>query len=246
MEQNPIWNPVQNPAVDEERLKEQISLVQGRVAQAARESGRKPEDITLLAATKTQSAQTINRAIAAGITHIGENRVQELVDKFEQYDKAHCKVHFIGHLQQNKVKYLVDKVDMIQSVDSERLAAEINKQCIKKNRVMDVLVEVNIGREGAKSGVLLEDLEPLLEKISSFERICVRGLMTIPPICENTEQNKHYFSVLNKEFLDIRAKKLDNVNMDFLSMGMSGDYYSAICCGANLVRVGTALFGARN
>lgn len=227
-------------------LEERVAFVRAQVAQAARASGRQLEDITLLAATKKQDAHTINRAIAAGITHIGENRVQELTQKYEDYDKAHCTIHFIGHLQQNKVKYIADKVDMIQSVESAPLAAEIERQCAKLGRVMDVLVEVNVGREAAKSGVYAENLRALLAEIALFPHIHVRGLMTIPPASQNPAENRRYFGILQQEFLDIKAKKLDNVDMDFLSMGMSADYCEAIRCGANLVRVGTALFGARN
>lgn len=235
----------QNPLPDA-TLEERLAYIRARVAEAAAESGRRPEDVTLLAATKMQDAQTINRAIAAGITHIGENRVQELTAKYEDYDKDRCSIHFIGHLQQNKVKYIADKVDMIQSVDSLPLAMEIEKQCAKLGRVMDVLVEVNVGQEAAKSGVYPEKLQNFLTELAPFAHLHVRGLMSIPPVCQNPADSRHYFGILHQEFLDIMEKKIDNVHMDYLSMGMSADFYDAICCGANLVRVGTALFGARN
>lgn len=226
-------------------LEENIKAIFKNVRDAAEKSGRSFEDVTILAATKTQDTATINRAIAAGITHIGENRVQELTEKYEGYDKAHAKVEFIGHLQVNKVKYVADKAERIQSVDSLRLAEEIEKQCAKISKKMNVLVEINIGRETAKNGIFLEDAERFLKDLSSFEHISVDGLMCIPPICENRETLMRYFNTLYKEFLDIRAKKIDNINMDILSMGMSGDYCEAILCGANVVRLGTAIFGAR-
>ena len=235
----------QNPLPDA-TLEERLAYIRARVAEAAAESGRRPEDVILLAATKMQDAQTINRAIAAGITHIGENRVQELTAKYDDYDKDRCSIHFIGHLQQNKVKYIADKVDMIQSVDSLPLAMEIEKQCAKLGRVMDVLVEVNVGREAAKSGVYPEKLQNFLTELAPFTHLHVRGLMSIPPVCQNPADSRQYFGILHQEFLDIMEKKIDNVHMDYLSMGMSADFYDAICCGANLVRVGTALFGARN
>ncbi|MBC8545399.1 YggS family pyridoxal phosphate-dependent enzyme [Clostridiaceae bacterium NSJ-31] len=236
---------MENQSIRDEQLKRNIEDVQERVRLAAQRSGRSYEDITILAATKTQDVATINWAIACGIRCIGENRVQELTAKYDGYDREHAAVQFIGHLQVNKVKYIVDKVELIQSVDSLKLAAEIDRQCAKIGHVMDVLVEVNIGGEVSKSGVAPHELEPLLLGLAGLEHIKVRGLMTIPPICENRKQSEQYFSILHKEFLDIRAKTLDNIDMDILSMGMSGDYETAIECGANMIRVGTALFGPR-
>ena len=221
-------------------------LINERIAEAAEKSGRRREDITLLAATKTVDAQTINHAISLGLDHIGENRVQELLSKYEQYDLEHCSLQFIGHLQTNKVRQIVDKVDLIQSVDSFKLAKEISNQSLKRDKVTDILVEVNIGREENKSGVFEENLEELLCQISELKGISVKGLMTIPPICENEHKILKYFNNMHKLFIDISQKKLDNVNMTILSMGMSADYYEAILEGANMVRVGSALFGARN
>ena len=221
-------------------------LINERIAEAAEKSGRRREDITLLAATKTVDAQTINHAISLGLDHIGENRVQELLSKYEQYDLEHCSLQFIGHLQTNKVRQIVDKVDLIQSVDSFKLAKEISNQSLKRDKVTDILVEVNIGREENKSGVFKENLEELLCQISELKGISVKGLMTIPPICENEHKILKYFNNMHKLFIDISQKKLDNVNMTILSMGMSADYYEAILEGANMVRVGSALFGARN
>lgn len=234
----------QNPAGNNSLLQSNLDRIRDNVRAAAQQSGRCFEDITILAATKTQDADSINEAIELGVNCIGENRVQELLEKYERYDKR-ASVQFIGHLQLNKVKYIVGKVDLIQSVDSFRLAAEIERQSLKAGCVTDILVEVNIGREDSKSGVYPEDLRPLLAQLSPLEHIRVRGLMTIPPICESVEQSRYFFSSLHKEFLDISAKKLDNVNMDFLSMGMSADYVCAVECGANLIRIGTGLFGTR-
>lgn len=230
--------------VDEDQLKRNIETVALNVRAAAERSGRKYEDIKILAATKTQNAEMINRAISYGIRYIGENRVQELTEKYDAYDKENASVHFIGRLQTNKVKYLADKVDMIHSVDSVKLAAEIDRNCEKLDKVMNVLAEVNVGGEAAKGGVEVPRLEQFLSDISHFQHIHVCGLMTIPPPCD-ANRVRNYFSILTKEFLDIGAKKLDNINMEFLSMGMSGDYAYAVECGANIVRVGTAIFGLR-
>lgn len=221
-------------------------LINERIAEAAEKSGRSREDITFLAATKTVDAPVINHAIFLGLDHIGENRVQELLSKYEDYDLSRCSLQFIGHLQTNKVRQIVDKVDLIQSVDSLKLANEISAQSLKRGKKTDILVEVNIGREENKSGVFEENLEELLCQIAQLEGISVRGLMTIPPICENTHKICKYFHNMHNLFIDISQKKLDNINMSILSMGMSSDYYEAILEGANMVRIGSALFGARN
>ena len=217
-----------------------------RIADAAEKSGRKREDITFLAATKTVDPMVINHAISLGLDHIGENRVQELLSKYEAYDLSNCSLQFIGHLQTNKVRQIVDKVDLIQSVDSIKLAREISNQSIKRGKKTDILVEVNIGREENKSGVFEENLEELLCQIAELDGISVKGLMTIPPICENEHKILKYFYNMHKLFIDISEKKLDNVSMNILSMGMSADFYEAILEGANMVRIGSALFGARN
>ena len=217
-----------------------------RIADAAEKSGRKREDITFLAATKTVDPMVINHAISLGLDHIGENRVQELLSKYEAYDLSNCSLQFIGHLQTNKVRQIVDKVDLIQSVDSIKLAREISNQSIKRGKKTDILVEVNIGREENKSGVFEENLEELLCQIAELDGISVKGLMTIPPICENEHKISKYFYNMHKLFIDISEKKLDNVSMNILSMGMSADFYEAILEGANMVRIGSALFGARN
>lgn len=222
------------------------NLINERIAQAAQKVGKRRGDITLLAATKTVSPNVINHAISLGLDHIGENKVQELLSKYDEYDLENTSLQFIGHLQTNKVRQIVDKVDMIQSVDSVKLASEISKQALKFNKKMDVLVEVNIGREENKSGVEPEKLEELLCEIAKFEGISVKGLMAIPPICENQHKIAKYFNNMHNIFIDISQKKLDNISMTILSMGMSADYYEAILEGANMVRVGSSLFGARN
>ena len=221
-------------------------LINERIAEAAQKVGKKREDITFLAATKTVDADTINHAISLGLDHIGENRVQELLSKYEDYDLSNCSLQFIGHLQTNKVRQIVGKVDLIQSVDSLKLAQEIAAQSVKRNLTTDILVEVNIGREENKSGVFEENLEELLTQIAQIHGISVQGLMTIPPICDNKQKISEYFNKMHRLFIDISQKKLDNINMSILSMGMSDDYYEAILEGATMVRIGSALFGARN
>ncbi len=217
-----------------------------RIAQAAIKSGRNPEDIKFLAATKTVAPRYINHAISLGLSYIGENKVQELVQKYDSYDLNNCSLQFIGHLQTNKVRQIIDKVDLIQSVDSVKLAQEIASQSLKRGTITNILVEVNIGREENKSGVYVENLFDFLQKISRIDGISVQGLMTIPPICENKDEIRKIFKKMNQLFIDISAKKLDNIYMNCLSMGMSDDYYEAILEGATMVRIGSALFGARN
>lgn len=214
------------------------------IARAAKESGRNPEDIILLAATKTVDIELINYAINAGVEFIGENRVQEFLSKYNSYAPSHK--HFIGHLQSNKVKDIIDKVELIHSVHSYKLAEEISKQALKRNITTSILLEINIGEEQSKSGFLYDEVPTAVEKISRLEGIKIKGLMAIPPICENPEQNRPYFAKMKKLFIDIGNKKIDNSSMDILSMGMSDDYEVAISEGANMVRLGTALFGRRN
>ena len=216
------------------------------IAKAAQSVGKTADDITFLAATKTVDAPTINHAISLGLRYIGENRVQELLSKYEDYDLDHASMQFIGHLQTNKVRQIVGKVDLIQSVDSVKLAREISRCSIKQNISTDILLEVNIGREENKSGVLPEALPELLDEIKDIPAIKVRGLMAIPPICENAQENCKFFDNMRHIFLDIGSKNIDNISMEVLSMGMSDDYAEAIRCGANMIRVGSALFGKRN
>ncbi len=215
-----------------------------RIAAAAKKSGRSPADITLLAATKTVDTELINYAISKGVGYIGENRVQELLSKYDLY--APCHKHFIGHLQTNKVKDIIDKVELIESVDSVRLAKEISKQATKLQKTVDVLIEINIGGEESKSGFAPEQAAAAVAEIAQMQGIRVKGLMAIPPICENNDDNRKYFAKMYNLFVDIGAKKIDNSSMEILSMGMSDDFDVAIEEGANLVRIGTALFGRRN
>lgn len=229
-----------------EDVEENLKVIRENIADAALKSGRKPEDITLLAATKTVPVEVINHSIALGVNHIGENRVQELMDKYDSYDLERSRLHFIGHLQVNKVKYLIGRVSMIQSVDSEKLAAEVSRLSLKKGLTTDILLEVNIGREENKSGVLPELLPELINKISQLPAVHIRGLMAIPPADALEAETRDYFLRMNQYFVDTQGKKMDNVSMDYLSMGMSADYAQAILAGANLVRVGTALYGPRN
>ncbi len=211
---------------------------------ALEKAGKTEEDVILLAATKTVDIDTINYAISKGINYVAENRVQELTAKHDKLSKVH--EHFIGHLQTNKVNDVIDRVELIQSVDSYKLAKEISKQALKIGKVMDILLEINIGEEESKWGFFYEEAEEAVKEVAKLEGIRIRGLMTIPPICETEAEIREYFRKMNKLFIDIGSKKIDNSYMDILSMGMSDDFDIAIEEGANLVRVGTALFGKRN
>ena len=215
------------------------------IARAAEQAGRRPEEITLLAATKTVPMEVINHAIDRGLSCMGENRVQELLDKYDGLHRDRCDVQFIGQLQTNKVKYLIGRVSCIQSVGSVKLAREISRLCLRENTTMKVLVEVNIGREESKGGVLPEALYECVDEIRTLPGIQVTGLMAIPPICENIAKLRGYFSAVRQSYVDIAAKKMDNVSMSCLSMGMSSDFAEAIACGATMVRVGSSLFGKR-
>ncbi len=224
---------------------ENYSIIEQQITEAARSVGKRREDIILLAATKTVPVEVINHAIARGIDYIGENRVQEFLSKEGALsDRAHR--HFIGHLQTNKVKDIVGRVEMIESVHSEKLANVIGKQSCERGIVTDILLEVNIGNEESKSGFTVEELPNAIMRIAKISGVRVKGLMAIPPICEKKSEILPFFNQMNKLFIDIRDKKIDNVIMEYLSMGMSGDFYEAILSGSNIVRLGTALFGQRN
>ncbi len=226
-------------------IKYNYDFINEKIAEAAMKAGKTRDDITFLSATKTVEPEYINYAISLGLSYIGENKVQELLSKYDQYNLENCSLQFIGHLQSNKVRQIVGKVDLIQSIDSMKLAKEVSKCSLKNNITSDILVEVNIGKEENKSGVMPEMLEELVEEISTLPAVNVKGLMTIPPICEKKDEIRRYFEKMNRLFLDISSKKLDNVSMDILSMGMSSDYYEAILEGASMVRIGSALFGNR-
>ncbi len=227
-----------------EWFNQNFAEVSEKISVACEKAGRDPKDVILLAATKTVPVEVINHAINSGINYIGENRVQEFLSKIDDLNTTAHR-HFIGHLQTNKVKDVVGKVEMIESVHSLKLAAEIDRVSEKLNVVTDILVEVNIGNEESKSGFLAEEVENALTEMGKMEHIKVKGLMTIPPICENIEKVSQYFDKMRKLFIDIRGKNMDNVNMEYLSMGMSDDYETAILYGANIVRIGTRLFGQR-
>ncbi len=228
-----------------ENVEYNYRTIENNINEAAMKSGRSREDIIFLAATKTVEPVVINHAIDCGLRYIGENRVQELLSKYDEYDLEKSDLQFIGHLQTNKVRQIIDKVSLIQSVDSLKLASEVGRQAKLHDKNMDILVEVNIGREENKSGVMPENLEELLYNIKDIDGISVRGLMAIPPICTEKSQICKYFENMHRIFIDISAKKYHNISMDYLSMGMSDDYREAILCGANMVRVGSALFGQR-
>ncbi len=223
-----------------------VQTARAHIAQAAAACGRKPEEITLVAATKMNDAARVRAAVEAGVDVCGENRVQELLGKYEQHAYEGKPLHFIGTLQSNKVKYLIGKVEMIESVSSVKLAAVIEREAAKAGVVQDILLEVNIGAEPSKSGFSPEELPVSLEKIAGFQHVRVRGLMAIPPKTKPNEEKTLYFDRMSKLFIDISAKKYDNISMDCLSMGMSADYMEAISCGATIVRLGTVIFGARH
>ena len=227
-------------------IQEHVDQVRAHIAAAARSAGRDPEEITLCAATKVQTDDTIREAIAAGITVCGENRVQELTAHLAADAYRGAQVHFIGHLQTNKVKQVVGKVDLIHSVDSERLLRAIDAQAAKQDLVQDILLEVNIAGEESKGGCTPEEARQLAQLTRELEHVRLRGLMAIPPISPEPGANRPFFAAMRQLFVDIKANMGDNqCNMDCLSMGMSGDYPDAIAEGATLVRVGTALFGPR-
>lgn len=239
---------MENLLIDNERMiavEENYKRLNEQISEATEKSGRSLDAVRFMAVTKTVEPAYINRAIELGIDLIGENRVQEFMGKREMLNLGGVEKHLIGHLQTNKVKQIVGQVDMIESVSSIKLANEISKASNAFGIVTPVLIEVNIGNEASKSGMLVETLEENLCEISSFTGISVQGLMTIPPICENSAEIRKYFSNMYKTFIDISSKKLDNICMKILSMGMSGDFTEAILEGATLVRIGSSLFGAR-
>ena len=219
--------------------------VDRRVGEACARSGRNRKEVTLIAVSKTKPVELIREAMDAGADVFGENKVQELCDKYEQLPKT-LHWHLIGHLQRNKVKYIVDKVDLIHSVDSMRLAEEISKEAEKKQTDVKVLIEVNVAQEESKFGVSVDETEELVREIARLPRIHVLGLMTIAPNVSDPEENRPVFRTLKKLAVDIKMKNIDNVRMDVLSMGMTGDYQVAIEEGATMVRVGTGIFGERN
>lgn len=222
-----------------------VRELQEQIAQTCIACGRAPDEVRFMAVTKTVPPERVNEAIDAGITLLGENKAQELLSKYELYHRDRAEIHFIGHLQSNKVRQIVDKVSMIQSLDSVPLAQEIERQCAKVGKIMDCLAEVNVGGELSKSGVAPEQLLEFLQRMSAFSHLRVRGIMAIPPICDSECEQERIFSQLQQLFIDMKGQNVDNVTMEVLSMGMSGDYRLAIKHGATLVRLGTILFGER-
>ena len=226
-------------------LAENVQQVNANIEKACAAVGRAPSEITLVAVSKTKPVSMLQEAYDAGARVFGENKVQEIMDKYDQLP-SDIQWHMIGHLQRNKVKYIIDKVAMIHSVDSLRLAQTIEQEAAKKDLVMPILLEVNVAEEDTKFGLKVEEVLPLLEQISSFSHIQVKGLMTIAPFVENPEKNREVFRTLKKLSVDISAKNINNVTMSVLSMGMTGDYQVAVQEGSTMVRVGTGIFGERN
>ena len=226
-------------------IKENLSYVEEKIAKACARVGRKREEVTLIAVSKTKPVECIKEAMEYGIVDFGENKVQEIVEKYETILEP-LNWHMIGHLQRNKVKYIVDKVVLIHSVDSLRLAEQINEEAKKKNVIAKILIEVNMAGEESKFGVKPEETLSLIEQIALLTNVKIMGLMTIAPYVENGEENRVYFQKMRKLNIDIKSKNIDNVCMDVLSMGMTGDYEVAVEEGATMVRVGTGIFGERN
>ncbi len=226
-------------------LLDNLNDVEKRIQAACDRSGRKREEVLLVAVSKTKPVEMIEEIMTAGIVDFGENKPQELRDKYEVLPK-NLRFHMIGHLQTNKIKYVIDRAVLIHSIDSLRLAEAVNAEAKKHDRIMPVLVEVNVAQEESKSGFLVEETEEAIREIAKLSNIRVEGLMTIAPFVENAEENRQYFVKLRKLSVDIAAKNIDNVTMHHLSMGMTGDYEVAIEEGATMVRVGTGIFGERN
>ena len=226
-------------------LKDQLQEVEKRIQAACDRAGRKREEVTLIAVSKTKPIETLQEAYDLGVRIFGENKVQELTAKYEALPKD-IHWHMIGHLQTNKVKYIIDKAELIQSVDSLKLAETIEKEAAKHDLIADILVEVNVAEEESKFGMKMEEVIPFVEKVSAFPHVRVRGLMTIAPFVEDPEENRSIFADLHKLYIDIKKKNHDNDTVSVLSMGMTNDYEVAIEEGATMVRVGTGIFGARN
>ena len=226
-------------------ITENLEQVKKNIRDACRAAGRDPGEVTLIAVSKTKPTELLQEAYDAGARDFGENKVQEIMDKYPQLP-ADIRWHMIGHLQRNKVKYIVDKAAMIHSVDSFRLAQTIEQEAAKHEVQVPILLEVNVAEEESKFGLKMDEVLPLIERIAEFPHIKVCGLMTIAPFVENAEENRMFFRQLKKLSVDIEAKNINNVSMSVLSMGMTGDYQVAVQEGATMVRVGTGIFGERN
>ncbi len=221
-------------------INENLNNVRSRIEAACKRSGRNPEDITLLAVTKTVPAERLKELSALGVKKFGENRVQELLEKYDELDDIRW--HLIGHLQTNKVKNIIGKVELVHSVESVKLAEEIGKQSEKAGVVTNILIEVNVSGEESKYGIRMDEIDKMLESCSAIKGICVKGLMTMAPLGAEADEIRQIFSSLYKKYIDISSKKYDNISMEYLSMGMSNDFEIAIEEGANIVRVGRVLF----
>ena len=226
-------------------IKDQLQEVEKRIQAACDRAGRKREEVTLIAVSKTKPVETLQEAYDLGVRIFGENKVQELTAKYEALPKD-IHWHMIGHLQTNKVKYIIDKAELIHSVDSLKLAETIEKEAAKHDLIADILVEVNVAEEESKFGMKMEEVIPFVEKVSAFPHVRVRGLMTIAPFVEDPEENRSIFADLHKLYIDIKKKNHDNDTVSVLSMGMTNDFEVAIEEGATMVRIGTAIFGERN
>lgn len=226
-------------------LSENVALVRSNIRRACEKANRSTDEVTLIAVSKTKPLSDIEELITYGEMEFGENKVQELVDKYEHVSKP-VNWHLIGHLQTNKVKYIVDKVCLIHSVDSIHLAKEIEKEAAKHNVTVNILIQVNIAKEDTKFGIAASEVYNMIDEIKNYEHIKVKGLMTIAPFVDNPEENRVHFRNLHQLLLDIKSKNIDNIDMSILSMGMTNDYEIAIEEGATMVRVGTGIFGERN
>lgn len=232
-----------NPLNDEYKnhILKNLNQIKKNVYDVCEQTNRNPNEINLIAVTKTVEPEVVNFAIENGINYLGENKVQEYLSKFDKYSK-NVKIDFIGHLQTNKISSIIEKINIIQSVDSFHLATQIDKYAKKINKIQKVLIQINIGKEETKGGILPEEIDTLLKSTAELSNINVLGIMAIPPI----STNNYYLEKLNDIFIDIKTKKYDNINMNYLSVGMSNDYVSAIKNGSNIIRIGTDLFGKRN
>lgn len=226
-------------------IKKNIEAVENKIKNACTKSGRDTDTAHLIAVSKTKPVAMLQQAYDAGIRDFGENKVQEILEKYDQLP-GDIRWHMIGHLQRNKVKYIIDKVCLIHSVDSLRLAEEISKEAVKHNLTMPILIELNIAEENSKFGLTFEECEEMIRKVSALPNIQIKGLMTVAPFVEDAEENRQYFKIMKQLSVDIMTKNIDNVRMDILSMGMTGDYEVAIEEGATHVRVGTGIFGERD
>ena len=226
-------------------LSENLQEVQKNIDEAVKRCGRNRDDVTLIAVSKTKPVSMIQEVYDLGVRDFGENRVQEIMEKFDSLPND-IRWHLIGHLQTNKVKYIIDKVCLIHSVDSLKLAGEISREAMKHDLIADILIEVNVAGEESKFGVKPEDLEQLVRDVAKLPGICIKGLMTVAPYVVDSEENRQVFVKMKQLSVDISRKSIDNVCMDYLSMGMSGDYTVAVEEGSTMVRVGTSIFGERN